>query len=80
MTTQVAPDELVEVFAANVRDCREKLGLTQEQLAERLDTYWTYISALENGKKTPWLKNLAPLAKALETTPDALLKAPKKSA
>ena len=54
--------------------------MTQEELAERLGTYGTYISALENGEKTPWLKNLAPLAEALETTPDALLRQPKKSA
>lgn len=80
MTTQVAPEELVSVFATNVRIFREKLKLTQAQLAERLDTYTSYISALENGKKTPWLANLAILAEALETTPDALLKKPKKSA
>lgn len=76
----MAPDELVAVFAANVRAFREKLKLTQAQLADRLDTYTSYISALENGKKTPWLSNLATIAEALETTPDALLKKPRKSA
>lgn len=80
MVEQVAPDDLVSIFAANVRALRERLGLTQEQLAEKIGAHAPYISALENGKKTPWVKNLAPLAEALETTPDRLLRPPKKSA
>lgn len=74
MQDQVAPDELTDKFAGNVRKRRLALGLTQEDLAERLKKHKPYISEIENGKRTPWLPNLALFADALETTPSALLK------
>jgi ribosome-binding protein aMBF1 (putative translation factor) len=80
MASQVAPEELTEAFAANVRARRLALGLTQEELADRLGKHKPYISEIENGKRTPWLPNLANFAEALETTPSALLRQPKNSA
>ena len=80
MAIQVAPDELTLIFGANVRARRTKLGLTQEELADRMGTYASYISAIEGGTRTPRLPNVAVFAEALETTPDALLREPKKSA
>jgi len=74
MTVQVAPDELTDKFAENVRKRRLALGLTQGDLAERLKKHKPYISEIENGKRTPWLPNLALFAEALETTPSALLR------
>ena len=74
MTEQVAPDELTAKFASNVRKRRTALGLTQGELAERLKKHKPYVSEIENGKRTPWLPNLAIFAEALETTPSALLK------
>lgn len=74
MGTQVAPSDLIALFARNVRARRLELGLTQAQLAERLDVYVPYISAVENGKRTPFLGNIANFAEALETTPDELLR------
>lgn len=73
MKAVVQPSDLIELFAQNVKARRVELGLTQEQLAERLGCHVPYVSNLENGKKTPWLKNLATIAEALETTPDALI-------
>jgi len=70
----VEPEELTTKFAANVRKRRLDLGLTQEELAERLKKHKPYVSEIENGKRTPWLPNLAIFADALETTPSALLK------
>lgn len=67
------PKELVGIFAANVRRHRKALGLTQADLAKRLSVHVPYVSDLERGKKTPFLGNLAKIADALETTPDALL-------
>jgi transcriptional regulator with XRE-family HTH domain len=32
-----------------IRKRREELGLTQEQLAERADLHWTFISGVERG-------------------------------
>lgn len=70
----MAPDELTARFALNVRKRRTALGLTQQELADRLKKHKPYVSEIENGKRTPWLPNLANFAEALETTPSALLK------
>lgn len=68
------------VFGANVRARRMQLGLTQQELAERLGTYDTHVSAIESGSKSIRLPNVAVWAEHLETTPAALLREPKKSA
>jgi transcriptional regulator with XRE-family HTH domain len=73
MSTDVQPTELTALFAANFKARRLELGLSQAALAERLDVHVPYISDLENRRKTPYLPNLAKLAEALETTPDALI-------
>lgn len=67
------PSELIDMFAENVRERRKALGMSQAQLAEKLGAHPPYVSDLERGKKTPFLGNLAKLADALETTPDALI-------
>lgn len=51
-----------------IRKQREKLGLSQEKLAERCGFDRTYISMLERGKRNPSLLNLLKLAKGLETS------------
>lgn len=50
-----------------IRDQREKLGFSQETLAERCGFDRTYISMLERGKRNPSLLNLLKLAKGLQT-------------
>lgn len=76
----MTPDELMATFGANVRQRRLQLGLTQYDLADRLGTYDTHVSAIESGSKSIRLPNVAVWAEALETTPAALLKETKKSA
>ncbi len=46
---------------------RSRLGLSQEQLADRCGFDRTYISMLERGKRNPSLLNLLRLAEGLET-------------
>lgn len=48
-----------------MRERRERLGLSQEQLAERASLHWTYVSGVERGRRNPSLNTLARLAKAL---------------
>lgn len=52
---------------------RRALGLTQGQLAERLDVSFQAVSQWERGETTPELARLYDIAAALETTPGALL-------
>lgn len=43
-------------------------GLTQENLAEKVDISVSYISEIENGKKRPSLKTLEKIAAALDVS------------
>ncbi len=49
-----------------LRDLRLSCGLTQEQLAERMDTSAVYISQVENGFRRPSIKWLRRLSETLE--------------
>lgn len=51
---------------------REKLGLSQSELAKRVGTKPKYISTLETGMKTPGSLMLARIAAALGVTMDEL--------
>lgn len=56
------------------------LDLTQEQLAERADLHWTYVSGVERGVRNPGLNIIGRLAKALEVEPKDLLVFPDRNA
>lgn len=59
-------------FAVNLRHAREVAGISQEELAERIEVHRTEISLLERGGREPRLGTLVKLAVALGTTPEAL--------
>ena len=52
---------------------RERMGLTQEDLAALAEVDISYLSRMERGKANPSVEVLAKLAKALGTSPAALL-------
>ncbi len=60
-------------FGANLRDAREKLGLTQEQVAQRSGVHSTEVSRIEGGRRDPKVSTLERLAKAVEVKPGRLL-------
>ncbi|MBP2111642.1 helix-turn-helix domain-containing protein [Paenibacillus silagei] len=55
-----------------VRHYRNLKGLTQEQLAELVDTYGTYIGRLERGEQNVQLETLEKIADALQISVYAL--------
>jgi len=60
-------------IASTIRSMRQKIGLSQRQLALRMQVPRTYVSKIENEKATPTLSSLERLARALEVTvPDLL--------
>jgi len=63
----------VRELGSNLRAAREKLGLTQEQVAERSGVHATEISRMEAGKRDPQVSTLLKLAKAVEVSPGQLL-------
>ncbi len=68
-------DSIRQQFADNLRANRERLGLSQEALAEICDLHRTEISLLERCKRSPRLETIVILARALELpSPGELLK------
>jgi transcriptional regulator with XRE-family HTH domain len=67
-------DTYRKIVARNVRAFREKLGLSQEALAERADMHWTFISGVERCKYNISLSTIVRIAKALGRDPYELLK------
>jgi transcriptional regulator with XRE-family HTH domain len=61
-------------FALNLRNRREKVGLSQEALAEICGLHRTEISLLERCKRSPRLETIVILARGLKlASPGELL-------
>ena len=58
-------DRVHASFAANLRDRRKRLGLSQEALAELCDLHRTEISLLERSKRSPRLETIVILSRGL---------------
>lgn len=52
-------------FAANLREHRERAGLSQEALADACNLHRTEISLLERCKRSPRLETIVILARGL---------------
>jgi transcriptional regulator with XRE-family HTH domain len=57
-----------ERFAANLRQARTKVGISQEELGERCDLHRTEISLLERAGREPRLATVIKLAGSLDMT------------
>ena len=56
----------------NIKYYRQMKGITQQELADKLNVSRQYISEIENGKKLPTIKIAFDCAKILCTTVDRL--------
>jgi transcriptional regulator with XRE-family HTH domain len=65
--------EIDQAFGQAIRKYRLNLNLSQEDLAFRAGVHRTYISQIERGLKSPTLKVIWVLAKALEISMQELL-------
>lgn len=61
-------------FGTTVRRLRERRGMTQAELAERVGLGRTSMTNLESGKQNPPLSLLPVLARALGVEPERLLR------
>ena len=52
---------------------REKAGLTQEELAEKVGLNSNYVSRIERGESFPRLETFVSILNTLEVPPDAIL-------
>lgn len=57
--------EVARQFGANLRRCRKRAGLSQEDLGTRANLHRTAIGLLERGARTPRIDTLIKLAQAL---------------
>ena len=64
---------LSKAFGNVIAELRAKRGLSQEQLAEAIDSTNVYISLLENGLRKPSLNATILIARSLEIQPDTLV-------
>jgi transcriptional regulator with XRE-family HTH domain len=54
-----------ELFGLRIKSLRETIGLTQENLAERMDITPNYLSSIERGKENPTFNMLIKFSNAL---------------
>lgn len=57
--------DILKVFADNLKMYRRKIGLSQEDFAEKAGLHRTYISAVEREKRSISLDNIQKIADAL---------------
>lgn len=62
------------MFGKELRNARLQAHLTQEALAFKADLHPTYISMLENDKKSPTLEVFFRLCRALRIQPHVLIR------
>lgn len=57
----------------NIKRARKDAGVTQKELAEKLDVYQKDISRWENGERVPSALALAEICKVLNASADDIL-------
>lgn len=62
-----------DILARNLRLARQRVGVSQEELADRAGVDRTYVSGIERGVRNPTIGIVARLAAELGTTVSALL-------
>lgn len=65
--------DILVKFGQRIRDERKKLGLSQEELADRAGLHRTYIGMVERAEKNITLLNMQKIATALNVNINSLL-------
>jgi transcriptional regulator with XRE-family HTH domain len=58
-------DDLRTKFGDRVRQLRHRLGISQEEFADRCGLHRTYVGGIERGERNPSLVNIGRIADAL---------------
>jgi transcriptional regulator with XRE-family HTH domain len=75
MVTRIGPKHAFQHF---IQEWRDERGLTQEQLANRVETTKASISRWETGERDPTMKVLAAIADALSIDIADIFRDPKR--
>lgn len=65
--------ERSEAIGMNIKKAREEQGITQEEMAERVNLSPAYFGQLELGNKAPSLATLINIAESLRVSVDSLI-------
>lgn len=60
-------------FGLRVAEMRNRLGISQEELAFRCGVHRTYIGSIERGEKSPTLNTIEKIANGLDTNIKSLI-------
>lgn len=60
-------------LGGNIKKARQEAGITQKELAERLEVYQKDVCRWEKGKRIPGAIKLAEICKELDVSADELL-------
>jgi transcriptional regulator with XRE-family HTH domain len=61
-------NDLRPALGGRIKELRQRLKASQEELAHRAGLHWSYLSDLERGQQTPTLDVLNRLVRALDVT------------
>lgn len=64
--------DIKQRFGLAIKQRRQELGISQEELAFRAGLHRTYVSDIERGCRNPSLENIDKLSKALQLSVSAL--------
>jgi len=70
----VAREDFRVAFGRRVRELRDQLQLSQEQLAERAGLHRNYVGGIERGERNVAIINVVKLAAGLDTSVAELFK------
>lgn len=56
-------------FGRKIQRMRQEQGITQEELADKVDLSRTHMGHIEQGRRSPSLEVLNRISKALKTSP-----------
>jgi transcriptional regulator with XRE-family HTH domain len=65
--------EAARIFGERVRQNRQRLGISQETLAQLSDVHWTFVGQVERGTRNLSLHNIIKLAGGLDVDPAVLI-------
>jgi transcriptional regulator with XRE-family HTH domain len=65
--------DAARTLGERVKNRRNRLGISQEELADRADLHWTFVGQVERGRRNLSLHNLLKLAAGLGIDPGKLV-------
>ena len=63
-----------ESFGNRVRELRNRLGISQEKFALKIDMDRTYFASVESGKRNVSIENIYKISEGLEVSMEELFK------